>query len=178
MLGRLFTRDLIQKPGDLLYLIIKIFKFEAEKIIADPNGRFVVVTGKLLNKSVILASIYARNWDHEAFIKLFFTALPKVNSHFLIIGRDFNTVLSPELDRSVARPHSVIQIYIEQYGSFEAGRFNQPEECFLFFSPVHNTYSRIGYFCLDTWLLPITECIIYHSIVILNDPPFFLLVFP
>lgn len=42
----------------------------------------MIVAGKLLNKPVILANIYAPNWDDEAFIKSFFSALPEVNSNF------------------------------------------------------------------------------------------------
>lgn len=64
----------------------------------------MIVTGKLLNKPVILANIYAPNWGDEAFIKAFFSALPDVDVHNLIIGGDFNCVLSSELDHSTAKP--------------------------------------------------------------------------
>lgn len=98
--------------------------------MANPSGRYVIVTGKLLNKPVILANIYAPNWDDEAFIKSFFSALPNVDIHNLIIGGDFNCTVSPELDHSTDRPGllsktaKVIHNYIEQYGLFKSWRFN------------------------------------------------------
>ena len=54
--------------------------------MADPGSRFLIVSGKLLNKPVILENIYTPNWDNEAFIKSFFLALPDVDVHNFIIG--------------------------------------------------------------------------------------------
>lgn len=53
--GRFSIRDLILRPGVLSYLFTKIF----QKTVSDPSGRYVIVT-------VILANLYAPNWDDEA----------------------------------------------------------------------------------------------------------------
>ena len=106
--GEVFHSRLNSKVRGTAILIHKDISFTAEKIVADPSGGFVIVTGRLLNNIYIivysLANIYAPNWDDEAFIKSFFSALPDVDAHNLIIGGDFNCVLNPELDRSTARP--------------------------------------------------------------------------
>ena len=101
--GEVFHSRFNSKARCTAILIHKDILFAAEKTVADPGGRFVIVSGKLLNKPVILANIYAPNWDNEAFIKSFFSALPEVNVHNLIIGGDFNCVLSPELYSSTAK---------------------------------------------------------------------------
>lgn len=46
-------------------LIQNNIPFEAEDVIADSVGRFVIVTGALCITKVILASIYAPNWDNK-----------------------------------------------------------------------------------------------------------------
>lgn len=63
----------------------------------DKNGRFVIVTGKLHNAPVILANVYAPNWDDE---KSFLSSFQDMQPHCLILGGDFNCWLNPSLDRS------------------------------------------------------------------------------
>ena len=110
--------------------------------------------------------------------KSFFSALPDVDVHNLIIGGGFHCVHSPELDRSTAEPGllsktaKVILNYTEQYRLFKPWRFNFPTwKAFLFSSPVHSTYSQMDYILLDTRLIPATDRITYHSIVISDHAP-------
>lgn len=77
--------------------------FISSQIDADPMGRYVIVTGKLYNIPVILASVYVPNWDDAAFFTNFFSWLPDLNEHHLILGGDINCVLAPSLDRSSAK---------------------------------------------------------------------------
>lgn len=74
--------------------------FKSSNIISDKNGRFIIVSGKLYNKSVILANVYAPNFDNVQFFKRFFSQLPDLNSYSFILGGDFNCYLDPVLDRS------------------------------------------------------------------------------
>lgn len=46
--------------------------FKSSNIISDKNGRFIIVSGKFYNKSVILANVYAPNFDDVQFFKRFF----------------------------------------------------------------------------------------------------------
>lgn len=36
--------------------------------MTDSNGRYVIVTGALYEKQVILVSVYAPNWDDHNFV--------------------------------------------------------------------------------------------------------------
>ncbi len=74
--GEVFHSRFNSKARRTAILIHKDISFTAEKIVADPSGRYVIVTGNLLNKPVILANIYAPNWDDETFIKSFFQPCP------------------------------------------------------------------------------------------------------
>ena len=81
-------------------IIHKNVPFTLKQSIADPNGRFVIAIGTLHSIPVTLASIYAPNWDDPDFFHNFFSKIPRIDDHFLIIGGDFNLVQDAYLDRS------------------------------------------------------------------------------
>lgn len=108
----------------------------------------------------------------------FFSSLPEVENHLLIIGGDLNCVIDPVLDRSSSRvifPSKramAMKELMEEYGLFEPWRFANPNsKAFSFFSSIHQTYSRIDYFLLDTALIPLVRQVTYHSIIISDDAP-------
>ena len=130
--------------------------FEAEDVIADSTGQFVIVSGTLCHTKVILASIYAPNWDDEHFISRIFTSIPNVETYHIIIGGDFNFVQNADLDRSSNRPHSLtksaklLASFAEELDVSDPWRRKFPEKnvFFSFYSHVHHTYSRIDFFSL------------------------------
>lgn len=129
-------------------LIQNNIPFEAEEVLADLNGRYVIVSGTLCHIKVILASIYAPNWDDEQFISKIFTVIPNIEKHHIIIGGDFNFVQDADLDRSSCRPHSLtksaklLASFAEELGLSDPWRRKFPEKkYFSFFSHVHRTYS-------------------------------------
>ena len=67
-------------------LIRSNIPFEPEKVVADPAGRFVIVTGRLCSTQVILASVYAPNWDDEQFISKLFNSIPNIETYHIIVG--------------------------------------------------------------------------------------------
>ncbi len=95
----LFNFKFSQRARGAAIIIRKSVQFELVTSIADLNGRFVIVTGKLYNTSVIIASVYAPNWDNDNWDH-FFSSLPNVSDHYIIIGGDFNLVQDVCLDRS------------------------------------------------------------------------------
>ena len=68
-------------------LISKNAQFELSNSIEDSNGRFVIVSGRLCGTPVVMACVYAPT--------SFFSSLPKVDDHYLIIGGDFNLIQDP-----------------------------------------------------------------------------------
>ncbi len=73
---------------------------------SDPNGRYVIVSGILQTIPVVLACIYGPNWDNDTCFAHFFSVLPNLDSHHIVIGGDFNLVQNTILDRSSSNsPH-------------------------------------------------------------------------
>lgn len=113
-------------------LIGKHVPFISSQTDADPMGRYVIVTGKLYNIPVILATVYAPNWDDAAFFTNFFSQLPDLNEHHLILGGDMNCVLAPSLDCSSAKtaptskPALSIQLFLDTYGIADVWRTLHP----------------------------------------------------
>lgn len=153
---QVFHSDFSSKSRGMAILLHQNVLFEESNIIRDKNGRHVIIQGKLFNRPVVLANIYAPNWDNVDFFRNLFSLLPGLDSHDLILGGDFNCVLDPKQDRSSTKVTSLsksarcINTFLQAYGVIDPWRFKCPtSKQFSFFSPVHQTYSRIDYFLID-----------------------------
>lgn len=154
--GQVYQSNFCSKARGVAIMIGRGVQFTASHVQADSAGRYVIVVGKLYSLPVILACIYAPNWDDPTFFTNFFSHLPDMSSHHLILGGDINCALSPLLDRSVFRSAPLsksakaIQLFLKTYGIADVWRFRNPDSrAYSFYSPVHKTYSRIDYFFLD-----------------------------
>ncbi len=105
--GHVFHSNLNCKSRGTAIILNKNIPFTTSDIISDPNGRYIIVTGKIYNTPVTLANIYAPNYDDEKFINSILAILPKLHSHNLILAGDFNLVMDPVLDRSSSKQQSV-----------------------------------------------------------------------
>ena len=142
-------------------LIRKNVHFISVKVITDSNGRYVIATGTLYEKQVILVSVYAPNWDDHKFVSSLFTTIPNLDSHLLIMGGDMNCVIDPTLDKSSSRSSTPTKMsqafstFMNQYGLVDPWRFSHPSaKQYSFFSHAHRSFSRIDYFLVDKKLIP------------------------
>lgn len=169
-------------------LIRKGVPFVSTKTISDTKGRYVIVLGKLFGNEVASANIYGPNWDDPQFFSKFFTNLPDPITHHLILGRDFNLVLEPNLDRSnpkfpdkLSKSASTIISFMDSYKLLDPWRHvnKTTKQYSFFFSPVHRSYSRIDFFLIDKSIFSSVSKCQYHSIVISDHCPVQLdLIFP
>lgn len=105
---------------------------------------------------------------------IFFSLLPELNSHQLIIGGDLNCVLDPTLDHSsitsgtLSKSAETINSFLQTYGVIDSWRYRNPiSRWYSFFSsPAHHSYSRKDYFLLAKKLLP--HC--YFLLLMLPGP--------
>lgn len=141
--------------------ILKNTNFTTDKVIRDSNGRYVIITGKLYGRQVILISVHAPNWDDHEFVSSLFATIPNLDSHLLIMGGDMNCIIDPTLDKSSPRssaPTKMSQAFVtfmNQYGFIDPWRFAHPiTKQYSFFSHVHRTFSRIDYFLIDKKFIP------------------------
>lgn len=176
--GQIYHSTFHSKARGAAILIDRNTPFTMTSVEADPAGRYVVVVGQIYTFPVILANIYAPNWDDPTFFSNLFSRLPNMTSHHLILGGDMNCTLSPVLDRSSPKRSSLsksactIQLFLKSYGVADVWRFRNPNSrSYSFFSPVHKTYSRIDHFFLDKSLLPFVTACDYESIVISDHGP-------
>ena len=78
----------------LAIMISKGVQFRASHVQADSAGRYVIVVGNLYLLPVILACIYATNWDDPTFFTISFSHLPDLTSHYLILTLTVHFLLS------------------------------------------------------------------------------------
>lgn len=80
-------------------MVHKSIPFQVAKIIQDPSGRYLIVQGTLLSKSLILVNVYGPMEDIPKFYSNLFLTLSSL-SGFNVIGEDFNCTLDPIRDYS------------------------------------------------------------------------------
>ena len=102
--GQMFHSKFDGKSRGAAILIHKNIQFDATSTISDPNGRYVMVVGKLFQIPLIFVCIYAPNFDDHCFFERMFSSIPNLDSHHLILSGDYNLVMDPTWDRS---SHSV-----------------------------------------------------------------------
>lgn len=70
-MGHLYHSNFSARARGTAILIHRSIPFELANVLSDPNGRYVLITGKLRDVPIVMASIYAPNWDDEKFISNF-----------------------------------------------------------------------------------------------------------
>ena len=159
-IGQLFHSQFNCKTRGTAILIRKNVQFTSSNIITDPEGRYTIISDMLYQKPVILASIYAPNWDDQSFFNSVFSLIPNLDSHTLILGGDLNCVIDPVLDRSSHRiipplkMSQTLSAIMDQFGFVDPWRFTNPSSRqYSFFSHAHRSFSRIDYFLVDKTLI-------------------------
>lgn len=84
--GQVFHSSFNAKGRGTAILIKKNISFTSEKVISDYLGCYVIVTGHLLDRQVILVNIYAPNFDDSNFFSKVFTSIPPADDYAFIIG--------------------------------------------------------------------------------------------
>lgn len=176
--GQFFHSNFHSKSRGTAILIKNNVCFNASKVEADSAGRYIIVVGRLNNTPVVLANIYAPNWDDSTFFTGLFSRIPNIDTHHLILGGDLNCVLSPSLDRSSpktiqpTKSTQVVNQLLKTYGMNDVWRFRNPgRRIYSYYSSVHKTFSRIDYFFLDNTFLPLVNKCKYQAIVISDHAP-------
>ena len=80
------------------------FQFEIMTQFADPNGRFIIVDVKMVNRIMTLVNICAPNDDNPAFFKNLLSHLLSFNCDDIVLGGDFNLVLDVQKDKKGGNP--------------------------------------------------------------------------
>lgn len=176
--GETFHSTFNNRARGAAILIRRGVPFTADRSILDPHGRYAMVSGRLQGNLVLFICVYGPNWDDSNFITKLFTSFPNFESHYIIIGGDFNLTQDPVLDRSsnkmipVSKSAKTLATLSQQFGLTDPWRHKFPEaRTYSFFSNVHHSYSRIDFFLLDVRLLSKIIATEYHAIAISDHAP-------
>lgn len=126
--------------------------------MTDPDGRFININASINHTTFTLANIYGPNNDKPSFFHNFFSLL--CDSTNIILAGDFNTVINPSIDRSSTSDSSrnchsteIIKQYMDDYGLGDSLRIRNPSlKEYSYFSPLHQSYSRIEFFLVSNSL--------------------------
>ena len=160
--SQVFYSSFTSRARGVAILINKSTPFQLISSTKDKGGRYVIIRGSIYSQPITLVNIYAPNHDDpQFFLDIFFNLGSTPSETF--IGGDFNLVLDPELDRSSSRQMVITQATralkseLQNFGLCDIWRTqNRQQREYSFYSPVHNSYSRI-----DLFLVPVA---IAHTI--------------
>ena len=141
-----------ESRGCAILLSGSLQEIKINDIKRDINGRYIIMKIELNKETYAFACIYAPNEDDPSYFSTVFQQIEKMKADHLIIGGDFNTILSNK-DIKGGRGHthskctSLINDYIETLGIVDIWR-NRNEEKFRYTFFRHKPYpimERIDY---------------------------------
>lgn len=106
-ISQVFQTVFDRKARGVAILFRKSVPFRLDHMIADPYGRFVLITGHIDSTPITMLNVYGPNSDNPTFFRQVFDLIPTSPSN-IIIGGDFNCYLDPYLDRMSTKPHSTL----------------------------------------------------------------------
>lgn len=155
-------------------LLNRNIHFILSKLITDPNGRFVLISGTFNEVPITLLNIYAPNVDEPSFFSDIILLFNENCKGLGIMGGDFNVTLGTR-DKSnqtkISNPRSTKTLLglCAESGLIDVWRDLHPNvRDYTFFSNVHNSYSRLDYFFVPSnCMYMISKCSI--NPIVLSD---------
>lgn len=127
-------------------LIHKKFPCVIEDVCTDPQGKFAMVVFSHWSQRYIIINVYIPPpFTHDLLYKVLEKAAPFYPAKLLVMG-DFNSTISPDLDRPVPSKNysSELSIWAQAMGLQEIWRWKHPAiRAYSCFSASHRTASRI-----------------------------------
>ena len=175
--GEVFSAHFNTQARGVMILVHRSIPLSVTKIIADKEGRYLIVQGTLFTECLNLVNIYAPNIDDPNFFSNLFVTLTSLKGQYIIAG-DWNCALVPEKDRSTHldkthnKSREIIHQFIKDLNLIDIWRKKYPDaSVYSCFSKTHGSYSRIDYFLVSATLAyKIRDCT-YDSILISDHAP-------
>ena len=165
-------------------LVHKQLQFKCIRESRDEVGRVLLLLSEIQGHKVILANVYAPNTDDPTFFGQLECKLNDMGDHPILMGGDFNQVMDNILDRSTpsqrqCRSASVMQKMCKAFGLVDIWRlFNPSTRDYTFYSPRHNTLSRIDYIFVSNSATSSVVSSSIGSILLSDHAPVFLRMVP
>lgn len=157
---QVFTASANTKKRGTLVAFHRSTPITVHSEIKDPEGRYLILTGNILDTEVTVVSYYAPNKQPIPFLT---HLLQVVNAHkmgTIIVCGDSNQVLLPFLDKTpYTSPRNQSKISLSQllskHNLVDSWRESNPtKRNYTYFSHPHQTFSRIDHIFLTTGMIP------------------------
>lgn len=146
-------------------LIRKACPVKVRRSHVDPHGRFLILECEYMSTSFTLVNLYAPNMGQIEFLNKLFDTPQYRSQPFMVVGGDFNLVMSPNRDRQalfnntppkrILSQANAFRKCIRSYRLFDSWRIKHPSvKQFTFYSPAHKMYSRLDHFFISAPLIP------------------------
>ena len=97
---KIFHADGNQNKAGAAILISDKTDLKIKNIIRDPEGHYIIIKGSIQEENIAIVNIHAPNTGAPQNIRQILTDIKGEIDSNIIIGRDFNTLLTP-MDRSL-----------------------------------------------------------------------------
>ncbi|KAF7244640.1 hypothetical protein EYD10_09237 [Varanus komodoensis] len=160
-LGKLFISSASQKKRGLALYIKE--KLDPKYILADEDGRILMVEVTVKFKKVLLVAIYAPNDHQEMFYQKLHTLLLQLEYQTLCLMGDFSAIVDKKMDHKSETkekkgrrilPKSCFNI-IEEFRLTDVWRHKNPTSAkYTFYSNRHRSWTRIDMIWITPDLVP------------------------
>ena len=156
---QVYTASAQSKKRGTLIAFHRSTPFTIKSEIIDPEGRYLILTGHLLDNAITVVSYYAPNLNPLPFMS---HLLQVVNAHkfgSIFICGDSNQVLLPFLDKTPFSPSHQnkwnLSSLLAKYNLADSWRETNPtKRGYTYYSNPHKSSSRIDHIFLSIGMLP------------------------
>uniref|UniRef100_A0A8C5QVK8 exodeoxyribonuclease III n=1 Tax=Leptobrachium leishanense TaxID=445787 RepID=A0A8C5QVK8_9ANUR len=145
-------------------LFASTIPFEMTDVYRAGDGRGLYVKGKIAGSTYTFANLYLPNTNQHLRLATALRTLEDFSDGTLVLGGDFNFPLNPLEDSSSAthripsRQRRRIQRSLTTLRLVDAWRaLNPTTRDYTYYSAVHNTYTRLDYFFVPQYDLPLVR---------------------
>lgn len=143
-------------------LIRKFCPIRVKNIHTDTHGWFIILDCDYMSSSFTLVNIYAPNTGQVEFLNKVFDLPQYCYQPFMIVGGDFNLVISPSRDRQIDSPScksasqdTAFRKCVRSHQLFDSWRIKHPNaKQFTFYLMAHKMYSHLDHFLISAPLIP------------------------
>lgn len=159
---QIFTASASTKQRGVLVAFHRSTPFTLVHEIKDPEGRYLILTGYLIDSAITIVSYYAPNKNPIPFLSHLFQVVDSHRMGAVMICGDSNQVIFPFLDKSpISSSSSPNKLSFSQllakHNMVDSWReVNPNKRRYTYYSHPHKTFSRIDHIFLTIGLIPET----------------------
>lgn len=183
--GKIYFSSHSQNKKGTAILINKNLPFILEHEEKDSEGRFILITGSILEQHITILNIYAPNNDSPQFMSQMILMFNHHCNGLGFLAGDFNCRMNASLDKSssanISNPKSsaVLKNVCIDTGLVDIWRHLNPKvRDYTFYSHPHNSYSRLDYFFIPKNFLQSVQTCCIDPIVLSDHAPVHLYINP